>query len=324
MGRKAFPPMLRADDYPSIGQSRGGFTLVCHGDDRPTEWASWLTDFVSRLEEITTLAEEHGVRLADSQGGQAPTSLIEFCEAIGIDMDSSPWQGQMISGTYWLGWLRAGTLRATKSRARSLIASMSKQMEVGVRAAIMRELNAIRDLDALLERTETDRPRLKEEITSLNAELQKLRAEAQRKDLQTKEIQEHDTHAIDQACLAIACAIIGRHPARIVAGPLLLWDDGIVYAIVTRGGIPIPAESSPRRLIDTLIAANHPVVQVREKTVIGSWTSGPIYRKGATSINGWAAVWTDQERVARRFEGDRPGDAERANELHRQLAASSH
>jgi hypothetical protein len=324
MGRNAFPPTLRKDDYPSIGLSRGGYILVCHGDDRPTEWADWLTDFVASFGKITSLAEEHGVRLSDSQGGYAPSSLFEFCEAIGIEMDGSPWNGCLISGTYWLGWLRVGTLRATKSRARSLIASMSKQMELDVRAAIMRDLSAIRDLDALLERTDTDRPRLQQEITCLKEALQQLRAETQQKDLKVKESLEQDTHAIDQACLAVACAILGRRPTRLVAGPILLWEDGIVYAIVARGGVPVPAESSPRKLIDTLVAANHPVVQVREKTVIGGWTSGPIYRKGAASINGWATVWTDQERVARKFEGDHPGDAERAHELHRQLAASRH
>ena len=269
MGTKRFPPTLREDDYPSIGRSRGGYTLVCHGDDRPTEWAGWLADFVSRFKEITTLAEEHGVRLADRQAGDAPTSPVEFCRAIGIDMDSSPWQGSLISGTYWLGWLRAGTLRETKSRARSLIASMSKLMEIGVRAAVMRELSVIPDFDEFLERTDANRPRLQQEITGLKEALQQLRTEAQQKGQVAKECQEQDTHAIDQACLAIACAILGRQSTRIVAGPLLLWDDGIVYAIVSRGGVPIPADSSPRKLIDTLLAAKHPVVQVQEKTVIG-------------------------------------------------------
>ncbi len=35
MGKKTFPPTLRTDDFPSIGQSRGGYTLVCHGDAGP-------------------------------------------------------------------------------------------------------------------------------------------------------------------------------------------------------------------------------------------------------------------------------------------------
>jgi len=323
MGRKAFPPTLREDDYPSIGQSRGGYTLVCHGDDRPTEWVGWLEEFASTFEEITNLAEEHGVMLTDPQGRHAPTSLVEFCHAIGIDMDSSPWQGQMISGTYWLGWLRGGTVRATKSRARSLIASLSKQVDTGVRAGIMRELSAIRDLDTFLERTATDRRELRQEIDTLKESIQKLRTEAQQAALTVQQRLNEDTHEIDQACLEIACALLLKRPTRLVAGPLLLWDDGVVYAIVSRGGVPIPTDSSPRRVIDALVAANHPVVQIRETTVIGGWTSGPIYRKGALSINGWASVWKDHEKSARRFEGEQPGDAERAFELHRQLVASS-
>lgn len=55
---------------------------------------------------------------------------------------------------------------------------------------------------------------------------------------------------------------------------------------------------------------------MREKTIISGWVSGPIYRKGAAPINGWASVWTDKETVERRFERDHPGDAERAYELH--------
>lgn len=322
MGKKATLPTLREDDYPSIGQSRGGYILVCHGDDTPTEWAGWLAGFVSRFKEIANLADEHGVPLADPQGGHAPATLIEFCQAIGIQMNSSPWQGQMISGTYWLGWVRTGTLRAVKSRGRTLIAAMSEQMQVGVRQSVMRELSAIRDLDVLLERTDTDRPRLKQEIRRLEDALRQSQAQAQQAELKVQESLAQDTHAIDQGCLAIACAILRRDRTRIVAGPLLLWDDGILYAIVSQGDVPFPANSSPRRLIDTLVAANHPVVQVREKTVVGGWTRGPVYRQGAASISGWASVWHQQERVMRRFEADQPGDAERAYELHRQLTAS--
>ena len=193
MGRKTFPPTLREDDYPSIGQSRGGYTLVCHGDDRPTEWVGWLEEFASTFEEITNLAEEHGVMLTDPQGRHAPTSLVEFCQAIGIDMDSSPWQGQMISGTYVLGWLRTGTLRATRSRARSLLASMSKQMEVGVRAAVMRKLSAIPDFDTFLERTATDRRELRQEIDTLKESMQRLRTEAQQAALTVQQRLNEDT-----------------------------------------------------------------------------------------------------------------------------------
>jgi hypothetical protein len=322
MGRRTFPPTLREDDFPSIGQSRGGYTLVCHGDDRPTEFVGWLAEFASTFEELNNLAEQHSVRFTAPQGRRAPTSLVDFCEAIGIDMDSSPWQGQMISGSYWLGWLRGGTLRTTKSRARSLLASMSKQIESSVRAAVMRKLSAIRDLDTFLDRTAPDRRELRKEIETLKESIQQLLENAQQTALATQHRLNEDTHEIDQACLDIACAILLKRPTRLVAGPLLLWDDGVVYAIVSRGGVPIPTNSSARKLIDALVAANHPVVQVREKTVIGGWTSGPIYRKGDTSIKGWASIWRDQERSPRRFEGEQPGDAERAYELHLQLVSA--
>lgn len=314
-----YPPTLREDDFPDLGESRGGYTLVCHGDDSPTEWIDWLDGFAASFDENRNLAEEHGVELTDPHTGKTICSVVEFCEAIGIDMRGNPWQGQVISGFYWLGWLRNGTLRAAKSRASSLIDAMSKQLDVGVRASVIRELSAIRDLDTFLERTATDRPKLQQEIITLEKSIQKLRTEAQQSASTTQQRFDEDTHKIDQACLEIACAILQKRPTRLIAGPLLLWDDGVVYAIVSRGGVPIPANSSPRRIIDTLVAAKHPVVQIREETVIGGWISGPIHRRGTPLINGWASIWTDREKGPRRFEGEQPGDAERAYELHRQL-----
>lgn len=319
MVRKIYPPTLQENDFPDIGESRAGYTLVCHGDDKPTEWIDWLEGFTALFAEKSNLAEEHGVGLTDPHTGKSIYSVIEFCEAIGIDMTGDSWQGHLISGFYWRGWLRNGTLRATKSRARSLIESMSKQLDVSVRASVMRELSAIRDLETFLERTATDRHKLQQEIVTLEKSIQKLRTEAQQTALTTRQRLDEDTHKIDQACLEIACAILLKRPTRLIAGPLLLWDDGVVYAIVSRGGVPIPANSSPRKIIDTLVAAKHPVVQIRETTVIGGWTSGPIHRRGTPLINGWASIWTDREKGTRRFEGEQPADAERAYELHRQL-----
>ena len=60
MGTKKFPQTPREDDSPSIRRPSGGYTLVCHGDVRPTECTGWVTDSVSSFEEFTNLAEEHG------------------------------------------------------------------------------------------------------------------------------------------------------------------------------------------------------------------------------------------------------------------------
>jgi hypothetical protein len=188
---------------------------------------------------------------------------------------------------------------------------------------VLRELESIPDLDVLLARTADDRFHLQGRIAQLQHEVQALRSEAQRTEQSAKEAQDRDTHIIDQACLEIACAILGNRTARIVAGPMVLWDDGVVYAMVSRGGVSIPAGSSPRTLLDALVARGYPVVQVRERTVIGGWTRGPILRKGAASINGWATVWMDVERKPRIFEVEPPGHAWSVDEIHRQLSTSS-
>ncbi len=58
-----------------------------------------------------------------------------------------------------------------------------------------------------------------------------------------------------------------------------------------------------------------------EKTVIGGWTSGPIYRKGTPHITGWASVWSDRERKERVFLVV-PKDSERkVHEIHQALAS---
>jgi hypothetical protein len=108
-----------------------------------------------------------------------------------------------------------------------------------------------------------------------------------------------------------------------VAGPLVLWDDNVVYAITSRGGVTLPANSTPALLIGDLEAAGYPVVRVEEKTVIGGWTSGPIYRKGTPHITGWASVWSDRERKERVFLVI-PKDSEmKVHEVHQALASGS-
>ena len=107
-----------------------------------------------------------------------------------------------------------------------------------------------------------------------------------------------------------------------VAGPLVLWDDNVVYAITSRGGVALPANSTPVILLGDLEAAGYPVVRVEEKTVIGGWR-GPIYRRGTPHITGWASVWSDREGRKRVFLVA-PKDSERmVHEIHEALAAGS-
>ena len=83
----------------------------------------------------------------------------------------------------------------------------------------------------------------------------------------------------------------------------------------------MPANSTAGTLVGDLEAAGYPVLRVDEKTVIGGWTCGPIYRKGTPNITGWASVWSHRERKERVFLVV-PKDSERkVHEIHQALAS---
>ena len=48
----------------------------------------------------------------------------------------------------------------------------------------------------------------------------------------------NDTSALALDCLRIACAVIKGHRMILMAGPMVLWSDGVVYAITSCGGVP--------------------------------------------------------------------------------------
>ena len=104
-----------------------------------------------------------------------------------------------------------------------------------------------------------------------------------------------DASVLSLDCLRIAGAVLNRERVRLIAGPLVLWDDGVVYALISRGKVTLPDDSSPAFLLKALQQSGHPTVEVSEMTVIGGWTSGPIYRKGSVRISGWINVWHDVE-----------------------------
>jgi hypothetical protein len=107
-----------------------------------------------------------------------------------------------------------------------------------------------------------------------------------------------------------------------VAGPLVLWDDNVVYAITSRGGVTLPANSTPAILLGDLEAAGYTVVRVEEKTIIGGWR-GPIYRMGMPHITGWASVWSDREGRERVFLVVSKDSERKVHEIHEALAGDT-
>lgn len=311
------------DDYLGIGARRSGYILVCHGDDSPDQWIAWLEPIQSRFKELHELSEEYGFALDAGKRSARLGSVVDFLELIGIDVQSNSWEGSLISGVYRFGWVKVGTVRAVKKKAAELLKALQRQVDSEVRRKILKELAGIKDVDQLIERTAADRDDPRRKILELNSALFKAQEDLRLTRDRLQKLEVSDSKQIDESCLRMVGAILRRAPCRMVAGPLVLWDDNVVYAITSRGGVTLPANSTPALLLGDLEAIGYPVVRVEEKTVIGGWLSGPIYRRGTPHITGWASVWSDRERNKRVFLVA-PKDSERmVHEIHEALASGS-
>ena len=265
---------LSQDDYPEVGARRRGHILVCHGDDSPDQWIAWLVPIQSRFKELHGLSEEYGFALDAGEGSGRLGSVGEFLELIGVDVWSNPWEGSLISGVYRFGWVKVGTVRAVRKKAAELLKALQRQVDSEVRRKILEELAGIKDIDQLIERTAADRDELRRQILESKSALSKAHEDLRLTRDRLQQLEVSDSKQIDESCLRMAGAILRRAPCRMVAGPVVLWDDNVVYAITSRGGVTLPANSTPALLLGDLEAAGYPVVRVEEKTVIGGWTSG--------------------------------------------------
>ncbi len=308
------------DDYPEIGKRRRGMVLVCHGDDRPDQFADWLQPLVDEFNRLYSIAYEHNVDMDPQDGSPSIVDILDFCQRLGIEFSSNMWEGFLISGTYYLGWIEFGTVRSTKAYGKKLIQSLERHVDGAVRSAVQHELERINDLDEFLERTADDRSVLHGQIASLHTALNITRKNLDQAQSNLEKKSQENSSAIDLACIRLVCELLSGEKHRIVAGPLVLWDDGIVYAICSWGGNAIPAGSSPALLLEALEKSGRTIVRVKEATVIGGWTSGPIYRKGPAHINGWSDVWSLREERQRNFVIEPPSMTENVRQIHEQLA----
>lgn len=310
------------DDYPEIGQRRHGRTLVCHGDDRPDQFATWLEPLTTRFEELFSLAEEYRVDL-DPGDGQGPVNdLMDFCSRLGIEFNSNPWEGWLISGNYHFGWL-PGTARAAAARGKKILAALAERVQADVRTKVLDELAKIENFEEFVARTSEDPRELQKRVEGLQEALTSTERALKNAQAQIEQRERDDASRIDAACVRLAAALLTSAKARVVAGPLVLWDDGVVYAICSWGGVPMPAHSSPAVLLDAIEKMERKVVKVCDSTIIGGWLSGPHYRKGPPQISGWHDVWSRSERNTRGFSADPPEALDDVKRIHDILKAEA-
>lgn len=308
------------DDYPEIGKRRRGMVLVCHGDDRPDQFADWLQPLVVEFERLSSLASKFGIALTSEDGAPPIVSVIDFCERLGIEFRSTMWEGSLISGIYYLGWIKVGTVRSASAHGRKLIRAIERRADQAIRQAVIRDIQRIKDLDEFIDRTADDRTVMREKVASLSATVHATKFALDAANEKISKAAESDTQEIDRACVRFASALLSGEASRVVAGPLVLWEDGVVYAICSWGGSPIPEGSSPAVLLEAIQRSGRRVVLVRDSTVIGGWLN-PIYRRGPASINGWSRVWSLREKRARTFTVDPPEFAEQVRKIHESLAS---
>ena len=299
--------MNEEDDLPDLGDRVDGRILVCHGDDWPEDFIGWLDPLVSEFKELLEIAEryEFALELAD---GQPLEDVTDFCDALGIKIDRQFWEGSCISGIYHWGWITVGTQRQIQKTGRRILGELRKFTKGAIRdwqraerKRILRELESIKNFDTLVARTTDDRGEMADRICQLENELQSARDELAQATEELLAFRENDTREVDRGCLELLAALAFKRAERCVAGPLALWDDGVVYAITQIGGFNLPEPSTYAWLLRQLEAASVQVVKVKEMTILGGRASGPIYYPGGTRAQDWINVWREGERPISRL-----------------------
>jgi hypothetical protein len=300
------------DDYPELGDCRHGRTLVCHGDDRPESFVDWLGPLVGEFITLRDAAENLEIVL-ETATGQPVEDVTEFCEAIGIQLDTNFWEGSFISGYYYFGWIGIGAEQQVQEQAQRLLKELSRDLETKTRqwqkkerARIIRELKAIEDFDQFEARTADDRDEISERINQLVNDLQAARQALSTATAEVNTWRKNDSREIDRGCMRLLTALAFKAADRCVAGPLALWDDGVLYAITQIGPTHLPAGSTYDWLLQQFEAAGHQVAKVKEMTVLGGRASGPIYYPGGTRAQDWVKAWTEGARSTSGLPGPFP------------------
>lgn len=286
--------------FPEIDDVRHGRHLVCMGEDKPDRWSDWLNQAVMEFEGLEELANENFLTLDAGRKYGEINGWQDFCEKLGVDFSSDFWEGEMNSGQWVMGWISNVAILRAKERADTIVARLRKNLLKQARGSIAKELAAIGDLEELLNRTRNDRESLIQRANKLQTELGVALGTAAANKRTQEEMIWDDTSSLTFDCLRLAGAVLNGDRTVTLAGPLVLWSDGLVYALASRGGIPIPEGSAPSLLLRELERAGHRVIRVGEMTGYVATTSGPKYRKGAEHVSGWVNVWREIEQKRER------------------------
>lgn len=290
------------DEAPSIGDVRGGYVLVCHGDDSPTEWIEWLEPLVKKAGELISLAEEYGIPIKLSKKESQISSVFDLLHLIGINIDSKPWTGSLISGIYRYGWIKKGEIRQSKSNAKKIVDQIEAFINPKIRDAILCEFKNIENLDEFLERTTPDPNQLLRTIKSQKITLAELRKKIGILEEDLKKRQQDKLPLFSIKLLELASLIVNQAPARLIVGPFALWDDSNLYLLRSIGKSTLPDGPQINSILQIANEAKRKIVEVHEETLIGRWISGPVYRSLGNDLNDWVEAWKCDKKFNRKFQ----------------------
>ena len=290
------------DEAPILGNIKGGYVLVCHGDDSPTEWINWLEPIIKESVELINLAEEYEIPIKLSRKTNQITGVFDLLHLIGVSIDSEPWTGSLISGIYRFGWIKKGEIRQAKSNAKKLL----KQLEIfiipKIRQAIISKFEEIKSFDDFLERTSPDPKQLIRTIDSQKIKLAELQKKLAILEDDAKSKEQDSLLLFSIKLLELASSMASPTPIRFIVGPFALWDDGILYVLKSIGKSKLPAEPQINSILKIATDSKRQIVEVHEETLVGRWLSGPVYRSLGNDLNQWVEAWQCEKKFTRKFQ----------------------
>lgn len=290
------------EDFPDIGDVRSGHILVCHGDDKPTEWIPWLESIAREANSLISIYDEYGVPIVYGPEKRSISCLIDFLDAIGLVLDSNYWEGSCISGFYWTGWIKKGQVRAVQAAAKTLIVEIRSLLDRAIRQKVVNDLMKIKSLECFLERTSEESIGLKDRIEATESVVVDLKTqlEAAKAKFASQTLQNFSE--LLKNLFGFIVQLTMRPNAKCIVGPFAILGDGNLYVLRAVGSSNLPDNVAIEAVLNVAKALQYQIVDVHEKTVIGGWLSGPEYRRIGNSLQDWAYAWRCDKRYKRNFD----------------------
>jgi hypothetical protein len=308
------------DEAPSIGDVKRGHVLVYYGDDSPTQWIDWLEPLVKKAGELISLAEEYGIPIKLSKKANQISSVFDLLYLIGIDIDSEPWTGSLISGIYQYGWIKKGEIRQSKSNAKKIVDQIEAFVDPKIRNAILSEFKNIKNLDEFLERTTPDPNQLLRTIDSQKITLGQLQKNLLELKEDAKVRRQDRLPLFSQQLLELASLIVNPKPVKHIVGPFALWHDGNLYVLRSVGESTLPTDPLINFITQIAADCKRQIVVVHEVSLIGRWLSGPVFRKLGNDLNQWVDAWKCDKKLTREFEATPSEFIDVVNDIAREIA----